>query len=282
MYCRMKSNKIVIFQNKKIRRLWHKDEWWYSMVDVVGVLSESEDPRNYWKVLKHRLTKEGSNQTVTNCNQLKILASDGKMRLTDCANTRNLLRIVQSIPSKNAEPFKVWLAEVGHDRIQEIQNPELAQDRAKKYYELKGYPQDWIDKRLRSIAVRQKLTEEWDQRGIEKGGEYAILTNEIAKATFGISIKQHKQVKELDPKFKNQNLRDNMTDLELIFTMLGEAATTEITQERDSQGFKENKDAAKTGGDVAGIARKKLESETGKKVVSKSNFFPHNKKKKLH
>jgi len=264
---------LVVFQGRKIRRTWHNEEWYFSVVDVVGVLTDSEDPRNYWKVLKHRLIKEGSNETVTKCNRLKMKSRDGKMRLTDCSNTENIFRIIQSIPSKKAEPFKRWLAKVGYERIREIENPELAQERAKEYYKLKGYPKEWIEKRVRGIAVRQELTDEWDQRGIEEQKDYAILTNEISKATFGVPIKKHKQIKGLDPEFKNQNLRDHMTDLELIFTMLGEASTTEIARTGDAQGFSENRDAARKGGKIAGGARQKLEKETGRPVVSSDNYL---------
>ena len=270
---------MIVFQGKKIRRRWYNDEWYFSVVDVVGVLTGSEDARNYWKVVKHRLNKEGS-EVVTKCNQLKLLASDGKYYKSDCANTETLFRMIQSIPSKKVEPFKLWLAKVGYERIQEIENPELAQDRAKEYYELKGYPKDWVDKRIRGIAVRQALTEEWNKRGVEEKKEYAILTNEIAKATFDMGIKEHKKIKGLDPKFKNQNLRDHMTDLELIFTMLGEASTTEIAKKRDALGFVENKLAAKKGGKISGDARKKLELETGDKVVSKKNYLDLKKKGK--
>jgi DNA-damage-inducible protein D len=271
---------LVVFQDKKIRRNWFNEKWHFSIVDVVAVLTESENPQTYWRVLKKRLKDEG-NKTVTNCNALKMPSKDGKMRLTDAANTEELFRLIQSIPSIKAEPFKQWLATVGYERIQEIENPELAQDRAKEYYGIKGYPKDWIDKRLRGIAVRQALTEEWGKRGIEEKREYAILTNEISKATFGVAIKDHKKIKGLDPKFKNQNLRDHMTDLELIFNMLGEASTTEIAKKKDVRGFKENKFAAKEGGKIAGDARKKLELKTGDKVVSEKNYLNLTKKKAL-
>ena len=263
---------IAVFQGKSIRRTWHDGEWYFSVVDVCGVLTESVDSGAYWRKLKQRLKEEGS-EVVTNCHGLKLLAPDGKMRLTDCANTESIFRIIQSIPSRKAEPFKRWLAKVGYERIQEIENPELAQERAKEYYELKGYPKEWIEKRLRGIAIRQELTDEWDQRGIEEKKEYAILTNEISKATFGVPIKKHKQIKGLDPKFKNQNLRDSMTDLELIFTMLGEASTTEITQSRDSEGFEECRESSREGGKIAGNARRELESKTGRKVVSSDNYL---------
>jgi DNA-damage-inducible protein D len=277
-----KENKIVVFQDKKIRRTWFNNEWWFSILDVIGILTDQSDyqkVRNYWKWLKNKLKEEGSG-LVSNTNQLKLEAADGKNYKTDVANTEQIFRLIQSIPSPKAEPFKQWLAKVGYERIQEIENPELAQDRAKEYYELKGYPKDWIDKRLRGIAVRQALTEEWSNRGIEENREYAILTNEISKATFGVGIKDHKKVKGLDPKFKNQNLRDHMTDLELIFNMLGEASTTEIAKKKDAQGFSENKLAAKEGGKIAGDARKKLELKTGDNVVSEKNYLDLKKKKK--
>jgi len=267
-----KENKLVIFQDKEIRRIWHNDEWYFSVVDVVQVLSESSDGRNYWKVLKHRLLKEGS-EVVTKCNQLKLPSSDGKSYLTDCMNTEHLLRIIQSIPSKKAEPFKRWLAKVGYERIQEIENPELAQDRAREYYKMKGYPEHWIDTRLRGITVRQGLTDEWKERGVKEGKEYAILTNELSKATFGISINEHKKVKKLDPKFKNQNLRDHMSELESIFNMLGEQVTTELTKDEDVQGFDENKDAAQHGGGVAGRARVDTEKTLGRPVITEESYL---------
>ncbi len=275
-----KTNALVVFEGKDIRRTWYNEQWYFSVVDVIGVLTESTDPRNYWKVLKHRLIEEGS-EVVTNCNQLKLPAADGKYYETDCANTETLLRIVQSVPSKNAEHFKRWLARVGYERIQEIENPELAQDRAKEYYELKGYPKEWIDKRLRGIAVRQELTDEWKKRGIEEQREFAILTNEISQATFGVPINIHKEIKSLDPKFKNQNLRDHMTDLELIFSMLGERLTTEATRKRDAKYFPENLEVAKEGGTVAGRARKDAEKTFGIKVVSTQNYLDLTKKKKV-
>ncbi|MFH1275814.1 MAG: Bro-N domain-containing protein [Candidatus Woesearchaeota archaeon] len=275
-----KNNALVVFQGNNLRREWHNDEWYYSVVDVIQLLTESPNPRRYWSDLKIKLKDEGV-ELYGFIVQLKLLSPDGKKYLTDCANTESLLRIVQSIPSKNAEPFKRWLAEVGYDRIKEIENPELAQDRAKEYYKLKGYPQDWIDKRVRGIAIRQDLTDEWKQRGVKEGKEFAILTNEISKATFGVPIKEHKQIKGLDPKYVNQNLRDHMNDLELIFSMLGEASTTEIARNRDAQGFGENKIAAKKGGNIAGEARKKLEIESGRKVVTSENHLDIKRKKKL-
>ncbi|MBU2590003.1 MAG: Bro-N domain-containing protein [Nanoarchaeota archaeon] len=264
------KNKLIVFQGKNIRRTWHNDEWWFSVIDIVAVLTESQDGRKYWNKLSQRLREEGS-EVVTNCHRLKLQAEDSKMRETDCANTEVAFRIIQSIPSKKAEPMKLWLAKVGYERVQEIENPELAMDRAKEYYKLKGYSKEWIEKRLRSIAIRKELTDEWSNRGIEEKREFAILTDEINKATFDVSIKEHKQIKNLNPKFKNQNLRDHMTDLELIFNMLGEKVTTEITKKDDAKGFDKCKNAAKRGGKVARNARIETEKEIGRKVVSKDN-----------
>ena len=257
------SKSLVIFEGKEVRRIWHHDEWYFSVVDVVGVLTESTDPKDYWYRLKKREFESSSVELSTFCRQLKLPSSDGKYYETDCANTEIMLRIIQSIPSPKAEPFKRWLAQVGYERIQEIENPELAQDRSKKYYELKGYPPNWIEKRLRGIAIRQELTDEWKNRGIQEKKDFAILTNEISKATFGVPIKEHKQIKQLDPKFKNQNLRDHMTDLELIFSMLGEKLSTEATRVKDAQGFAENKQAAQEGGSIAGRARVDAEKSLG-------------------
>src|SRR3989338_5884301 len=274
-----KDTALVVFQNTKIRRIWYKEEWYFSIVDVVEALTESPTPRQYWGKVKDRefMQLELSPIWV----QLKLPSSDGKSYETDCATTEALFRIVQSIPSKKAEPFKLWLAKVGYERIQEIENPELAQDRAKEYYELKGYPKDWIDKRLRGIAIRQELTEEWKKRGIEEQREYAILTNEISQATFGVPIKIHKEIKRLDPKFKNQNLRDHMTDLELIFSMFGERLTTEATRKKDAKDFAEGLEAAKEGGIVAGRARQDAEKTFGIKVVSPENYLDLTKKKRI-
>jgi hypothetical protein len=271
------KNKLVVFQDKKIRRIWHNDEWYFSVIDVVEVLTDSNNPRNYWSMLKKRELDAGI-ELSTNCVQLKLEAPDGKLRETDCANTKSLFRIIQSIPSKKAEPFKLWLAQVGYERIEEIENPELGQDRIKEYYELKGYPKEWIDKRLRGIAVRQELTDEWKNRDIKSEKEFAILTNEISKATFGKTVGEYKEFKKL--KKKNENLRDHMTDLELIFTMLGEKTTTEITKERDSQGFMECKESAKEGGEAARDARESVERRLRKSTISKENFLPKKKEKK--
>lgn len=264
---------LIVFHDRSIRRFWHDNQWFYSVVDIVAVLSESDNPTTYWRVLKHR-----EPQLVTICNGLKMPAEDGKLRYTDCVNTKNAFRLIQSIPSKKAEPFKMWLAQVGKERIEEIENPELAQDRVKEYYELKGYPNDWIDKRLRGIAIRQDLTDEWKSRGVQEEKDFAILTNEISKATFGKTVGEYKQFKNL--KQPNQNLRDHMNDWELILTMFGEKATTDITIAKDAHGFPQLKHSAKEGGDIAKNARKELEQKIGKSVVSNENYLYLNQKKK--
>jgi len=239
-------------------------------------LTESPDAGAYWRKLKQRLKEEGS-EVVTFCHGLKLEAPDGKMRTTDCADTEGIFRIIQSIPSPRAEPFKRWLAQVGYERVQEIENPELATKRTKALYKAKGYSDDWIEKRMRGIAIREELTDEWNNRGVKEQTEYAILTSEISKAAFGLTPSQYKKLKGLD----RENLRDHMTDLELIFSMLGEAATTEITRNRDAQGFVENKQAAAEGGGIAGGARKALETKTRKRVVSKQNYLNQPQDKKL-
>lgn len=273
----MKQSKLVVFESKSIRRIWHNEEWWFSVVDVCGALTDSLDAGAYWRKLKQRLKAEGS-EVVTNCHGLKLEAADGKKYTTDCANTKNMFRIIQSIPSPKAEPFKQWLAQVGYERIQEIENPELAQERMKQLYEQKGYPKDWIDKRLRGIAIRQNLTDEWQERGITTERDFSILTAEIAKATFGVTPSEHKELKGLTR--KNENLRDHMTDLELIFTMLGERVTTEISQTEKPDTFEKNRKVAKRGGGVAGTARRETEKELGRSIVSNENFLP--KKMKGH
>ncbi|MBI4016396.1 MAG: phage antirepressor protein [Candidatus Aenigmarchaeota archaeon] len=272
-----KDKALVAFQDKKIRRIWYNQEWFYSVVDIVEVLTDSPTPRQYWSKVKDRefIALELSPIWV----QLKLPAEDGKLRFTDCVHTKNAFRLIQSITSKKAEPFKQWLAQLAQERIEEIENPELAQDRVKEYYQLKGYPKDWIDKRLRGIAIRQELTDEWKDRGVAQETDFAILTNEISKATFGKTVQEYKELKGL--KKKNQNLRDHMTDWELIFNMLGEKATTDITRTRDAQGFEENNQAAKRGGQIAHNARKELEQETGKSVISKDNFLSLTEPKKL-
>ncbi len=262
---------IKLFEEKSVRSVYNEQEekWYFSIVDVVEVLTESPNPQVYWRVLKKRLLAEG-NQTVTNCNGLKMLAIDGKMRMTDVADTEQLLRLIQSIPSPKAEPFKQWLAQVGAERIAEIENPELAQARIRATYKAKGYSDAWIEKRIRGIQVRDELTNEWKNRGVKEGKEYSILTAEISKATFGIIPSEYKSLKGLTK--TSENLRDHMTDLELIFTMLGEASTTEIAKNKNAQGFIENHKAAKAGGTVAGNARKELEKKSGAKIVTNQNF----------
>ena len=262
---------ISIFEEKQVRRAWNADEerWYFAIVDVIAILTESPNPQVYWRVMKKRLTDEG-NETVTNCNGLKMTAADGKQRMTDVADTEQLLRLIQSVPSPKAEPFKRWLAKVGYERLEEIENPELAAKRMRAIYEQKGYSEDWIEKRLRGIAVRDELTDEWKKRGVKEHKEFAILTAEISKATFGMTPAQYKEFKALsNPK---ENLRDHMTDLELIFTMLGEASTTEIAKKRDAQGFPGNQQAAKAGGTVAGNARRELETESGNKISTRENY----------
>jgi len=263
-----KENAIKLFQDQRVRVHWdsEKEKWYFSIIDVIGVLTESENPRKYWSVLKTRLKKEGS-EVATNCSRLKLLAVDGKMRLTDVADTEQLLRLIQSIPSPKAEPFKVWLAKVGYERIEETEDPELAFDRAMETYLKKGYSKNWINQRLKSIEFQKELTDEWELRGVKKGLEYAILTNEITKAWSGFNTKQYKKFKNL----KKENLRDNMTNLELVLNMLAEATTKEISKEKKPKTFTENKRIAKQGGTIAGNTRKEIEEKTGKKVTSPMN-----------
>ena len=264
--------KIKLFQDKKIRSVWNEDEeqWYFSVVDVVGALTNSPNPRQYWRKMKDRDLKEY--ETYPFWVQLKLISPDGKNRLTDCANVKGLLRIIQSIPSPKAEPFKQWLATVGYERMLEIENPELAQERMKELYEKKGYPKDWIDKRLRGMAIRQNLTDEWKRCGITMEQDYAILTAEISKATFGMTPSEYKEYKGLTK--KNQNLRDHMDDLELIFTMLGERVATEISQKEDPETFEESRQIAKRGGKVAGVAREETEKELGRSVSTPNNYLP--------
>lgn len=265
------NDKIQLFEDKRIRTAWdeEKEEWYFSIVDVVAVLTEQPDyqaARNYWKVTKKRLKDEG-NETVTSCNQLKMTASDGKKRLTDVADTEQLLRIIQSIPSPKAEPFKLWLAQVGRERIEETIDPELTIERALETYLKKGYTREWINQRLQAIQVRKELTDEWDARGVQEGVEYAILTDEISRAWSGMSTRQYKNLKGL----KKENLRDNMTTLELVLNMLAEATTTEISKQKAPETFSENIDVARAGGKVAGDARKAIESQTGVPVITSKN-----------
>ncbi|MFA6268473.1 MAG: BRO family protein [archaeon] len=264
------SQKLIVFEGNQIRKTWHKEEWWFSIVDIVQALTDSTVPKRYWSDLKIKLEQEG-NQPYDFIVQLKLIAEDGKLRETDCTNTEGAFRIIQSIPSPKAEPFKLWLAKTGYERIQEIENPELGQDRIKNYYELKGYPKDWIDKRIRGIAVRQELTDEWKQRQVTQEKDFAILTNEITKATFGKTVQEYKAYKDL-PK-KNQNLRDHMNDWELILTMVGEKATTDITKAKDSQGLNQCKESANEGGTIALNTRKAIEEKTGKLVTTKENYL---------
>lgn len=264
----LEKNSIQLFENQKIRVVWdaEREEWYFSIVDVVGVLTDSTDPTAYWRKLKQRLKAEG-NESVTNCHALKMQAADGKNRLTDVANTEQLLRIIQSIPSKKAEPFRTWLAMVGRERIEETIDPEQAIDRALDTYLKKGYSEEWVHQRLLSIRIRNELTDEWKKCGVQKGKEYAILTDEITRAWSGMSTRQYKQLKGL----KKENLRDNMSDLELVLTMLAEASTTDIAKTEQPQGLNENQKVARRGGNVAGIARKALEAETGRPVVTAQN-----------
>lgn len=266
-----KENTLKIFEQKQIRTHWDEEQekWYFSIIDVIAILTDQptqQGARNYWKVLKHRLAKEG-NESVTNCNQLKMQSADGKFYKTDVADTEQLFRLIQSVPSKKAEPFKLWLAKVGRERIDEIEDPEIGIERLMETYLQKGYSKEWINQRLKSIEVRKELTDEWDNRGVKKGKEYAILTDEITKAWSGFSVKQYKQHKGL----KKENLRDNMTNLELVLNMLAEATTTEISKERQPKNFTENKIIAKQGGRIAGNTRKEIEAKTGKKIVTPSN-----------
>lgn len=271
------QTKIAIFKGKKVRKTIHQNEWWFSVIDVVSALAETDRPRKYWSDLKNKLEKEGYNEVSEKIGQLKLEAPDGKLRETDCANTETVFRIIQTIPSPKAEPFKRWLAKVGYERVQEIEDPELATKRTRALYKAKGYPDSWIEKRMRGIEIRETLTDEWKKRNVGAEKEYAILTAEISRATFGMTPSEYKKYKKL----KRENLRDHMSDLELIFSMLGEASTTEIAKNKDAQGFSQNKQAAKAGGTVAGNARKELEIKSGKKVSTKGNYLDLDKKKQL-
>ena len=261
----MVDSSVKLFESQEIRSAWNEDEeeWYFSIVDVVGALTESQDGRKYWNKLKQRLKDEG-NETVTNCHQLKLKAADGKMRLTDVAPTEQILRIVQSIPSKKAEPFKLWLAQVGSERIDEIIDPELTLDRALETYLKKGYDRNWVNQRLQTIQVRKGLTDEWERRGVEKGKEYAILTDEITRAWSGMTTRQYKDLKDL----KKENLRDNMTTLELVLNTLAEVTTTEFSKASQPEGFEESRQVAREGGSVAGAARAQIEARTGKPVTT--------------
>jgi hypothetical protein len=271
-------NKIKLFESKQIRSVWNEadSKWYFAVVDVVDALTDSSDPKQYIKKTRQR-DPDLNSYWGTICTPLEMTAKDGKKRKVQCANAEGLLRLIQSIPSPKAEPFKRWLAKVGYERLEEIGDPELASKRAREIYKAKGYPDDWIEKRMRSIAVREELTGEWSKRGIMEQKEYAILTAEISKAAFGLTPSEHKKLKNL----KRENLRDHMSDLELIFSMLGEASTTKIARAKDAQGFEENEDAAVAGGTIAGNARKALERESGENVVTPGNYLPGKKKKAI-
>jgi hypothetical protein len=259
---------VKLFETRQVRSVWdpERETWFFSIVDVVSVLTDSSDAAAYWRKLKQRLKAEG-NETVTNCHGLKMTAADGKSRLTDVADTEQLLRLIQSIPSPKAEPFKQWLARVGYERIEETEDPELALERAMETYLKKGYSRDWINQRLKSIEVRKELTDEWEDRGIQKGREFAILTDEITKAWSGLSTREYKQVKSL----KKENLRDHMTNMELVLNMLAEATTTEISKQKQPQGFEENREIAEQGGTIAGNTRKEIEAKSGKPIITAKN-----------
>jgi DNA-damage-inducible protein D len=274
----METN-MVVFKDKQIRRILLENEWHFAVVDVVAVLTDSDKPRDYWYRLKKREVESSGFELSTLCRQLKVESTDGKKYLTEVSNTEGIFRIIQSIPSPKAEPFKRWLARVGYERVKEIEDPELGTKRTRELYKAKGYSDDWIEKRMRGIAIREELTDEWKKREVQREKEYAILTAEIAKAAFGVTPTEHKKIKGL----QRENLRDHMTDLELIFSMLGEAATTEITRVDDARGFKQSRRAARKGGGVAGKARKDLERKTRKKVVSPENYLviPQKERKRL-
>ena len=271
------TTKIALFKGNKIRKIIYNNEWWFSVVDVVEALTGSSIPRRYWSDLKIKLKQEGFHEVYEKIVQLKLEAPDGKKRETDCANTETLFRIVQSIPSPKAEPFKRWLAKVGYERVREIEDPELATRRTRMLYKLKGYSDDWIEKRMRGIAIREELTDEWQKRGVREQRAYEILTAEISKATFGVTPSEYKKLKGL----KRENLRDHMDDFELIFTMLGERVTTEISRQEKPDTFPKNKTVAKRGGRVAGVARTETEKEIGRSVVSKENYLKNPERRKL-
>jgi len=273
----MTTTKIALFKGKEIRKTIYNNEWWFSVVDVVEALTNSAKPRVYWNAMKTRVKSEDGIELSTICRQLKLRSSDGKFYATDCANTEGIFRIIQSIPSPKAEPFKRWLAKVGYERIREIEDPELATKRTRTLYKLKGYSDDWIEKRMRGIAIREELTDEWQKRGAREEKEYEILTAEISKAAFGVTPSQYKKLKGL----KRENLRDHMDDFELIFTMLGERSTAEIHRQEKSEGVPKLKQDANRGGRVAGNARKELEKELGRSIVSQNNFLPKRKIKRL-
>ena len=255
---------LIPFEGKEVRKVWYDEEWYFSVIDIIGLLTDSKSPKVYWGKLKER-----DNQLLTICQQLKLVGKDGRSRPSDCANIEGVFRMLMSVPSPKVEPLKLWLAQVGKERIEEIENPELAVERARDIYKAKGYSDEWIERRLKSIEVRKELTDEWKGRGVKEGQEYAILTAEMAKATFGVTPSEHKKLKSLD----KENLRDHMTNLELIFTMLGEDVTRRVAVTKDAIGFNENLDAAQKGGQAAGEARERVEAVSGEKVVSTDNFL---------
>ena len=273
----MEITHIALFKGMQIRKMLHNNEWWFSVVDVVEVLTDSARPSVYWSAMKARVSNEDGLQLSTICKQLKLEAADGKKYETDCANTEGVLRIIQSIPSPKAEPFKRWLAKVGYERVQEIEDPELATNRTRILYKLKGYSDKWIEMRLRGIVIREELTDEWQRRGAAEEKDYEILTAEISKATFGVTPSEYKQLKGID----RENLRDHMDDFELIFTLLAERSTTEIHRNEDSKGLEKLKSDAKAGGGIAAVAREKLEKRLGRSVISKKNFLKEPEDKKL-
>ncbi len=275
----MNNKDLAVFENKKIRRIWveKEEKWYFSVVEVVAALSETQNPQVYWRVMKKRLLDEGSNETVTKCNGLKMLAEDGKMRITDTADTETLFRLIQSIPSPKAEPFKLWLARVGYERVEENDDPEKSIQRAMAAYLRKGYSKDWVDLRLKSIEIRKDLTNEWNERGVRTNDEFAILTDDITSAWAGMRTHEYKKYKSL----KKENLRDNMTNLELVLNMLAEASTTEISKKDLPDTFYKNQIVAKKGGGVAGAARKQLEKQTGQSVISSNSYLQNKQNKKL-
>ena len=263
------DNKLSLFEGKPIRKVWDNEQWYFSIIDIIEILTDSPTPRKYWDKVKRKLKEEGINETSPIWRQFKLMASDDKLRLTDCANTEGVLRIIMSVPSPKAEPFKQWMAQVSKERIEETENPEIGFDRLREIYKAKGYPDEWIERRMQSIETRKQLTNEWKKRGIDEGQEFSILTATIAKGTFGVTPSEHSKLKDLD----RQNLRDHMTPLELIFTALGEELTRDETVRNDAKGFNENHEAAQKGGSIAGDARRRVEERTGNKIVSKDNYL---------
>ena len=263
------DNKLSLFDGKPIRKVWNNEQWFFSIIDIIEILTDSPTPRKYWDKVKRKLKEEGTNETSPIWRQFKLMASDDKLRLTDCANTEGVFRIIMSVPSPKAEPFKQWMAQVSKERIEETENPEIGFDRLREIYKAKGYPDEWIERRMQSIETRKQLTEEWKKRGVTEGQEFSILTATIAKGTFGVTPSEHSKLKDLD----RQNLRDHMTPLELIFTALGEELTRDEAVRNDAKGFNENHEAAQKGGSIAGDARRRVEERTGNKIVSKDNYL---------